>query len=280
MSCPLFEFDGSGPALHIATANGFPPETYRPFAAALTRTYRVLSLPPRPLWQPPPAPEDFQWPMLADDLLAGLGAHGIERVVLAGHSMGGVASLWAALAAPQRVRALVLLDPTILPVTLLFSIRVMRALGQGDRLPLVGAALRRTRRFESAEAAYERWRRKALFADWPDETLRLYVEGITRPGPGGGVELAYPPEWEAQIYRTIPTDLWQSVRALGRSRVPVLVVRGAETDTFVEASARRFARLVPRAEIVTLPGHGHLFPQSAPQQAAEIVTAWLDEVEG
>ena len=280
MCCPLFEFGGSGPALHIATANGFPPETYRPFAAALTRTYRVLSLPPRPLWQPPPAPEGFRWHMLADDLLAGLDAHGIERVVLAGHSMGGVASLWAALSAPERVRALVLLDPTILPPALLFSIRVMRAFGQGDRLPLVGAALRRTRRFESTEAAYERWRQKALFANWSDETLRLYVEGITRPAPGGGVELAYPPEWEAQIYRTIPTDLWQSVRALGRSRVPVLVVRGAETDTFVETSARRFARLVPRAEIVTLPGHGHLFPQSAPQQAAEIVAAWLDEVEG
>lgn len=280
MCCPLFEFGGSGPPLHIATANGFPPETYRPFAAPLTRAYRVFSLPPRPLWQPPPAPEGFRWPTLTADLLAGLTEHGIEPAVLAGHSMGGVASLWAALSAPARVRALVLLDPTILPPVTLLGIRLVRALGRADRLPLVQGALRRTRRFESVEAAVERWQGKPLFAGWPEDTLRLYAEGITRPAAGGGVELAYPPEWEAHIYRTIPTNLWRAVRQLGRSRLPVLVVRGAETDTFTAPAARRFARLVPRARMLTLPGHGHQFPHSAPQQAAEIVAAWLREIEG
>src|SRR6516165_5967330 len=46
----------------------------------------------------------------AADLLGLLGQLGVERAVLAGMSQGGFVSLRAALSAPDRVRALVLID--------------------------------------------------------------------------------------------------------------------------------------------------------------------------
>ncbi|MFC2031070.1 hypothetical protein ACFLWA_10115 [Chloroflexota bacterium] len=45
----LHDFGGSGPTLHLAHANGFPPGTYGPLAETLTGGYRVVALPSRPL---------------------------------------------------------------------------------------------------------------------------------------------------------------------------------------------------------------------------------------
>ncbi len=276
-SYPLVEFGGSGPLIHLALANGFPPEVYRPLLGPLTARYRVVCLLPRPLWNPPPDPAGLtSWRQFAADLLEGLRAHDLSDVIAIGHSMGGVHSLLAALAEPRRFRALILLDPTLLPPPLLMAIRLLRALGMGRRFPLVQGALRRRAHFASAEEAFTYWRSKPLFRDWSDEVLRLYVEGLTCPSSHGGVTLRWSPQWEARAYQTILTDVWCEVPRL-RGLLPVLVVRGAQTNTFVAASERHMRRLLPQATYVTLQGHGHLFPMSAPQEARQVIEAWLND---
>lgn len=56
-------------------------------------------------------PEDHHWSKLADDQLALADALGIDRYLAAGASMGCATALYAALAAPQRIAALVLVIP-------------------------------------------------------------------------------------------------------------------------------------------------------------------------
>ena len=277
MPYPLIEIGGSGPPIHLALANGFPPEAYRPLLEPFTARYRVLCLLPRPLWNPPPAPDGLSsWRDLATDLLHGLRAHNLEGVIAVGHSMGGVHSLLAVLAEPCRFRALILLDPTILPPLPLAAIRLLQALGMGSHFPLVRGALRRRAHFESVEEAFAYWRAKPLFRDWSDEVLRLYAEGLTCPAPDGSVTLRWSPQWEARIYQTILTDVWRDVPRL-RGLLPTLIVRGEQTNTFVAASERRMRRLLPEATLITLEGHGHLFPMSAPQETRRIMEAWLRE---
>lgn len=274
---PLVELGGSGLPIHLALANGFPPDVYRPLLEPFTARYRVLCLLPRPLWNPPPDPDGLtSWRQFAADLLEGLRAHNLTDVIAVGHSMGGVHSLLAALAEPQRFRALILLDPTILPPLTLAAIRLLRAVGMGQRFPLVRGALRRRAHFASAEEAFAYWRGKPLFRNWSDEVLRLYVEGLTCPAPDGGVTLRWSPQWEARAYQTIFTEVWREVPRL-RGVLPILVLRGAQTNTFVAASERRMRRLLPEATYVTLQGHGHLFPMSAPQEAQQIIATWLRE---
>lgn len=279
MPYPIYEFGGSGPVLHLAVANGFPPATYRPLLEPLTRRYRVVSLLPRPLWPDPPLPTDLaSWRDLAADLLEGLRAYSLTDVIAVGHSLGGVLSLLAVLAEPGRFRALALLDPVILPPRVMFAIRLVRALGLHAHLPLVQGALRRRAQFSSHEEAFDYWRNKPLFEGWPEETLRLYARSMTRPAASGdGLELAYPPEWEARIYQTVPADLWREVPRL-RGLLPVLAIQGAQTETFTGASARRFRHLVPEAACATVEGHGHLFPHTAPGETRDILEAWLAEI--
>lgn len=276
MSYLLYDFGGSGPVLHFAVANGFPPQTYAPLLQPLTRRYRVVSLPPRALWPGEPPPDTLHdWHMLADDLLAGMAQHGLTDVIAVGHSFGGIASLLAVLAEPARFRALSLLDPTILPPHAMHFMAEMQAGGKVGDFPLVEGALRRRRTFESAEAAYAYFKSKTLFADWPDAAVRLYAEHGTRPARQGGVELVWPPEWEAYYFSTMYTRTWDILPRL-RGLLPLLIIRGANSDTLLPDAAGQIRGILPDAACAEIAGHGHLFPQSAPDDTRRVIEAWLE----
>lgn len=276
----LYDFGGApdAPLIHLAIANGFPPETYRPLVEPLTAHFHVITIPPRALWHGEHDPREMRsWHTMADDIREGLRIRRLNNVIAMGHSMGGVASMLATIDEPTRFRGLILLDPTIMLPHMLRLIKVTRFLGQMDRSTLVQRTKRRRREFESAEAAFEYFRKRPLFANWPEATIRLYAESITRPAKHGqGVELAWSPEWEAQYYRTLYADSWRMLPRL-RGLRPTLVIRGVETDTFLKGAADRVGALLPDATLKEIEGHGHLFPQSAPDQTREIIVTWLSE---
>jgi pimeloyl-ACP methyl ester carboxylesterase len=273
---PLYEFGGEGRVINLALANGFPPETYQPILEPLTRQYRAVCVLPRALWQNGSQPQDTRsWHTVADDLLAGLRAHQLSDVVAVGHSMGAVASLLAVLAEPARFRGLIMLDPAIMPPRVMRFIKALNLLGLSEQMPLVKKARRRRRDFATVEAAYTYFKNKALFANWPDDSVQRYARSVTRPvGNGGGLTLAWSPDWEAQYFKTIYAGVWGAVRRL-KGLLPVLVIRGALTDTFTRPAADLMQRLVPDVTCVEVAGHGHLFPQSAPMQTRMIMTGWL-----
>jgi len=280
-SGPLCDFGGAGSILHLAHANGFPPGTYRPLAETLAESYHVIALPSRPLW-PGSRPESApHWRVMADDLVRGLDDLGLKGIVGVGHSMGGDLTLWAAISRPDLFRAVVLVDPVILPPMWLRAAQLFHWLGLDRKLPLVAGALRRRRVWPSRQVCYEQYRRLPFFASWPDASLRAYVEAGTLERSDGQVELAYPPEWEAHIFATVPADIWRAVSRLrprsNRQPPPTLVVRGERSDTFRAESQARMKRLLPQARYLVIPDAGHLLPMERP---AEVGAAILDFLEG
>lgn len=266
------DFGGSGLLLHLAHANGFPPGAYRLLAEALAEWSHVVALPARPLW-PGSRPESAPtWHSLADDLIQAFDRLGWRGVIGVGHSMGGVVTLWAAVRRPELFRAVVLVDPVILPPTWLWLVRLAWLLGLQHRLPLVQEALRRRRTWRSRQDCYELYRRLPFFANWPDESLRAYVWAGTRQREDGLIELVYPPEWEAHLFATVPTDVW---RAVPRLRVPALVIRGERSSTFRPESQARMERLLPHARFVVIPGAGHLVPMERPELVAATIREWM-----
>ncbi|HEY5039823.1 MAG TPA: alpha/beta hydrolase [bacterium] len=270
----LFEFNpgSSKPPLHFAHANGFPPETYKAPLEPLLPDYRVISLRARPLWGNTPPEWLKNWSQLADDLLEGLKESGIQKVVGVGHSLGGVATLYAALKQPSLFTHIVLIDPTMLSPGLLRKVRWMKLFGWEARNQLVEGALRRKRNWESVEAAYEYFKGKPLFKNWPDETIRAYAQSMTVPSMEGGVEIAFPPEWEARIYRTIPTDVWKCAKLLQHR---VLVIRGENSNTFTAESEKAFREANPQAVFAVVPGAGHLVPQEKPEEVGRLILNFL-----
>lgn len=276
MTQPLLELGGTGPLIHLAPANGFPPATYLPALAPLLARHRVVSLPPRAMWPDigPPPSEPGSWTTLAVDLLTGLAAHSLPPLIAIGHSFGAVASLIAASRQPFRFTALALLDPTIAPPAFMDQIEAQRTRGEMSFRPLVQGARKRRDRFLGDWEAFGYWRDKPLFADWSDAALNQYVEAMLRPTAEGDYTLTWPPAWEAHYYESFYTGTWGDL-ALLEPTTPLLVVRGATSDSFVPDAAQLLQQRLPHAELHTVEGHGHLLPQSAPEATGRILSDWL-----
>ena len=274
---PLWEFGGAGQSIHIAPANGFPPATYLPLFEGLRERHRIVCLPPRALWPgigDPPAAAG-SWESLADDFVAGWQAHGLAPVIAVGHSFGAVASMLASIKARHLVRALVMLDPTIYTPKLMAQVSASKKAHGEVRFQLVDTAMRRRGIFETRESAFAYWRKRRFFADWADDALWRYTDAMLRPGPEGrGFTLEWPAAWEAWYYRSFYPETWKDIPQLD-PELPLLVVRGADSDTFTAESAALVREALPRATHISVPGCGHLFPQSHPAETRAILEQWL-----
>ncbi len=274
----LIELTGpcGAPLLNFMPANGFPPRTYLPMLRGLAG-FRAISLPPRALWGDQAAPTAYcSWRDAADDLLRGLDCFDLRDIVAVGHSLGGVLSMLALIKEPARFRALVMLDPVLLPQATLDRLAQARDAGQIENFPLVQGARRRRQYFDSREHAYNRFREKPLFADWPAESLNLYVEYGLRPREdGAGFELAWSPAWEAHYFATVYRDIWRDLPALN-GLAPTLIIRAEYSDTFPADSYTKAQSLAPQAAFHEMKGQGHLFPQAAPLETARVISDWLD----
>jgi pimeloyl-ACP methyl ester carboxylesterase len=273
---PYRDFGGSGQPLHFLHANGYPPECYRPLLDRLATRHHVLGMLLRPLWPDSDPASLRDWQPLSDDLREFLGAQSASEVIGMGHSIGAVVTLRAALKEPGRFRALVLIDPVLLPRKRVLQLRFLRTFRLARRMNArVDAALRRRRRFDDLDQLFAGYRRRDIFRHFSDEYLRALVDGITRPSPHGGYELTYSPEWEARIYETgiwNDLDLWAGLPKL---RVPTLIVRGAETDTFWESTGKLVRQSNPAIEVVTIPLATHLVPLERPDKVFEAMQGFL-----
>lgn len=277
MTYPLLDFGGQGPTLQLAPANGFPPATYARLFQPLTDRFRVVCLPPRAMWPDagePPA-EPGSWEDLADELLEGMRHHGLDQVVGLGHSFGSVALLLAAVRDRRRFRGLCLLDPTIPPPALLVQARGGSSSSWGR---LAHQVRRRRASFRDADEAFAYWREKPLFADWSDDALWLYTHSMLRPAAGEGqYGLAWSPAWEAYYYESLYHGTWDDLKRLDPA-LPILVIGGATSDTFLPDAAAELRRALPQARFEEVPGHGHLFPLAAPDATRSLIEAWLRDL--
>jgi 3-oxoadipate enol-lactonase len=101
---------GDGPAVILSHGFLMDREMFAPQVAALAPEFRVITWDERGFGETEFDGEPFTYWDSAGDCLGLLSHLGIERAVLGGMSQGGFLSLRAALLAPERVRALALID--------------------------------------------------------------------------------------------------------------------------------------------------------------------------
>ncbi|MBE2184106.1 MAG: alpha/beta hydrolase [Anaerolineae bacterium] len=279
MSETLYDFGGDGPILNFAVGNGFPPLTYRQLIAPLLSQVHVVSALPRPLWTSPPSPATSPtWETVVSDTIAIMDEHSLDRIIAAGHSGGATATIMAVARYPERFRALILLDPTIFEPALNAAVDRARE-GKDDPpffMQIADKARKRRAHFASLQEAFDFWRQRGLFAQFSDAALWLYVQGLLIPAVEGGFTLAWSPEWEAHYYETVWTKIWEDIARLPAD-LPILVIRGSTSDTFMEPAAALLRERLPQAEYHEITGHGHLFLCTAPEATAAIISKFLKD---
>lgn len=170
---------------------------------------------------------------LLDDL-------GLERAVLAGHSMGAAVALEAALAAPGRVVGLALL-------------------GAGARLRVAPATL-------------------AGLADAPAEAIEQLVAAMY-PGPSAHLRPAAAAEYlrDPALLRAdfSACDGWDARSRLAALTCPALVIGGEDDVLTPPKLAHELAGLLAGASLALLPAVGHVPMLEAPAATASAIRGWL-----
>ncbi len=247
-------------------ATGFNALTYRTLLQPLGERHRVVALDLRGhgLTTLPAHPGRLtHWHGLARDVITGIAHLTHEPVgLIAGHSLGGTTSLLVLAAAPAFARALLMLDPAVVPphwrrgLLLPFGPTILQR-----RLPIARNAGRRRAHFDSREQVLASYRGRGAFKTWQAGFLEDYVEDGFAPQADGTVVLRCSPAWERAIFAAHRHDTEAALRGL---RVPAHVItaeHGSTTRGFLPV----FARAAPAATIEPVPGSTHFVPMEQPQ---------------
>jgi pimeloyl-ACP methyl ester carboxylesterase len=267
------DWGGSGPRAVFGHANGFPPETYRVLLETLCGRFSVSSFAARPLWPGSDPQTAGSWYDLAADLGGELDRRGVTGAIGIGHSLGSVLSLLAAAENPDRYRALALVDPVVFAGFHALTWGAFKGLGLGNRLPLIQGASRRRDTFSDLEEVRRSWRGKPVFKSWDPRVLEDYIGSGFCADDSGMVTLRYPKAWEVKIFELTPAWVWRDLEGL---RLPVLFVRGADSDTFLPSAVARARRRVQDVMVVEVEGTSHFLPMERPTDVADIILDWAD----
>ncbi len=244
-------------------ANGFNARTYRSILTPLADDLRILAVDMRGHGAStlPAVVEGREgWPEFRDDLLALLEAETEGPVILAGHSLGGTASLLAAAAAPAMVRALALFDPVFFDPG--------PANSEPRSNPLADGAERRRPTFPSKAAAVAAYSGRGAFRSWTPEQLADYVEAGFRDTPEGEVILTCAPAWEASNFRTHNYDPWAALRAV---RCPVRMVLACVGSTARIDENRAEVEAMENVTLETVPDTTHFLPMERPDRVRAVL---------
>ena len=251
------------PEVLFVHATGFCKELWRPVASALEvlrPTARSLAVDLRGHGDSPRQAPPYRWDLMADDVIYTMGDR--TGAVGVGHSCGGAIVARAAAIAPDLFTSVILIEPIIFPPPF-----------ERANIPLARAAQRRRNRFESRDAAYERFASGPL-ATWQPEALAAYVDfGFIDDGDGVAIKCA--PAVEADVFREGGNhDTWDRVSDIS---VPVTIVAGERSDIHTPSFLGALANQFTDPTVITVPGTTHFLPMERPDVVASLVSAALGE---
>jgi pimeloyl-ACP methyl ester carboxylesterase len=202
------------------------------------------------------------------DVFDGMAALGIARAVVVGTSRGGIIGMLMGVARPATVAALVLNDigPAIEPLGLA---RIKSYVGRTPVPDDWADAAGIQRRLHGNQ--FTQWND----ADW-DSFARLTYRDVDG-GPVGDYDPALANTFDGVDFDQPIPAMWDEFGSL--KAVPVLVIRGENSDLLSEATVSRMSAVHPRVESVTVAGEGHP-PLLRQPQLLNRISAFITATEG
>lgn len=253
---PIVLIHGTAASLH----------TWEPMVERLGGKYRIITYtqPGHGLTGPNPE-DDYSFAGMAEALDLVTDELGLEHFVLGGNSMGGWVAWRYALAHPEKVDALLLLDASGMP------------LREGEEEPplnigfkLLGTPAGRFLLQQYAprglvkKSALESVAVKSVMTE---EVIDRYWELMRLPG-----------NRRAAALRPLVDREPQYADELHNITAPVLIIWGAQDQLIYASAAQTFDERLLNAETVIYDGVGHLPMEEAPDETARDIDAFLERV--
>lgn len=247
---PIVLLHGSNADLH----------TWQPWVDRLKARHRVIRFDQRGHGLTGPAPDwDYSRRAFAEDVERVADTLKLGRFVLAGNSMGGGIAIEYALAHPERVAGLVLVDAAGAP-------RIGEAKGN------IGFTLARTPGFSwlmgriTPRSLVERSLRQTVANEdvVTDAAIDRYWELLRYPGNRAATAARFASAQEPFA----PT-------ALATLKTPTLIIWGQRDSLIPVQSGGWLAKRIPSARFEVLPGIGHIPMEEAPDASVRLLESWL-----
>jgi pimeloyl-ACP methyl ester carboxylesterase len=177
-----------------------------------------------------------------------------DKMDIIGHSFGATIALRLAVAHPEKVRSLTLIEPVYFAVALQDNPQLVKE-HQGEDTPFRDA-------LAAGETALAARLFNRMWSDgnprWPDmpEASRA---AMTRA-------ISVVPHCDAALFDDRPGMLAQGV--LDRIKAPCLLLRGSNTHPAIQVINEGLQRRLPDARNVVIDGAGHMLPISHPLETA------------
>jgi pimeloyl-ACP methyl ester carboxylesterase len=189
---------------------------------------------------------NYNLPVELADVLSVLTALGIGPAAFVGTSRGGILTMLLAVARPTAIASCVLND--IGPVIELEGL--MRIKSYVGKLPQLAS-------FPAAADALRR-RFANQFPKWSGDDWLIFARQTFKDA-GGSLVPDYDPKLATILEAIGPAQplptLWKEFDALGR--VPVMVIRGANSDILSQATVEAMRKRRRALEVVEVPDEGH-----------------------
>ncbi len=251
----------------FAHANGFPAKAYSHFFDCLqpheVRYLNCLGMGKFPSSQ--------NWKLLADELIDFIESEKLGKVTGLGHSLGGVATVFAARKRPDLFERIIILDPPFFHPSRSLFVPVLTALGQGHRIPIAGKALRRKEHFADREEARLYFSTKRLFQPFHPKCFEDYIQfGLTENKTQPGLSLQIPAKIEAAFFMNTP--------GIGRKTsfpFPSFLLHSESEQVLRKKDIRWLKKRMPETVFLAVAG-GHMFPLERPAETAGVICAILE----
>lgn len=240
------------PVIALVNSLGTDARIWDGVIAALSARYRLLSFDKRGHGLSDTPPGDYTIDDHIDDLIGLLDRLAIDRLALAGVSVGGLIAQGAALRAPERLAALVLCNT---------APKMGDVSGWNERMATVqGRGLGAI-----ADAVMNRWFSTDFQRHKPDELAGW--RNLFLRGDAAG--------YAATCATLRDTDLTASI---GRLTVPTLVVAGSADRAAPPELVQACADAIPGARFATLTGVGHIPSIEQPAALAALIAQFLGDI--
>ena len=260
----FYRDEGAGPTVvlgHSSTGSG---GQWRPLLERLASRFRLIAPDHIGYGRTGPHPGDLPVMEHEKAIVAALIDLVPGPVHLVGHSLGGGIMARVAAHAPERVRSLTMIEPTLFHLLApagrakehdeirLVADRVIRLVDAGDHE-------------EAARGFIEYWVGPGAY-----DAMEPRVRGTVTIGMA-----KLRAEWPSGF------EEWgASVQALSALRMPIQLIAGTETTPAARAVVDVLRGIWPEAQLALIAGAGHMSPLTHPQSVNQVIEIFLEAQSG
>lgn len=250
----------------VTHANGFSGSCYSYLYRYFGDKYRWIFLDFIGHSYSDPSQEFSDWNFFKDQIIEIIKKENLQNIIGVGHSLGGASLALAAKQEKQYISKLLLLDPTLLSITINF-------LGKVIGNYMAKNAIKRRREFKTKEQVIKIFKRLPPFSNFEESVFKDYIETCFKDLENG-VQLSCPPEVESKIFSSNPIFFPINYKNL---QIKTRIIVPKKSTVCSVSAAKKLISGNSESSILILENENHFFPLEKPNIVIKELETILNE---